>query len=187
VLDRLLACISELEFCEHDPAASGCGSRPVPAGCSASSATRLPRVPWENIRCMACGQPAGDPDQDAIVVVKVTDWLGAHFCLCLSCTEADLRFAGHLADTAGRMPGSRQWPAAFTGCDRAIARRGPRGFRRARTEGQPAALAGRARGLGLRAAFFVTACLPCGGGKEMAAAPGGQSAAGVVLCLRLRW
>jgi hypothetical protein len=29
------------------------------------------------------------------VVVKVTDRLGAHFCLWLSCTEVDLRFAGH--------------------------------------------------------------------------------------------
>jgi hypothetical protein len=34
-----------------------------------------------NVLCTACGQPAGGPDQDAIVVVKVTNWLGAHFYL----------------------------------------------------------------------------------------------------------
>jgi hypothetical protein len=77
------------------PAASRCGSLPVPVGCSASSATRRPGCRGRNIRCTPCGQPAGDPDQDAIVVVKVTDRLGAHFCLWLSCTEVDLRFAGH--------------------------------------------------------------------------------------------
>lgn len=31
-----------------------------------------------------------DPDTDAIVVLKVADWLGAHFCLCQSCTAQDL-------------------------------------------------------------------------------------------------
>ena len=31
---------------------------------------------------------------DAIVVLKITDWLGAHFYLCKSCTDRDLRFAG---------------------------------------------------------------------------------------------
>ncbi len=49
-----------------------------------------------NVPCTACGQPAGDPDQDAIVVVKVTNWLGAHFYLCPSCTDLDMRFARHL-------------------------------------------------------------------------------------------
>ena len=43
----------------------------------------------------ACGQPAGDPDKDAMVVVKVTDWLGAHFYLCQSCAELDICLAGH--------------------------------------------------------------------------------------------
>jgi hypothetical protein len=77
------------------PAASRCGSLPVPGRLLGNFCYQGARVPWENIRCTACGQPAGDPDQDAIVVVKVTDWLGAHFCLCLSCTEVNLRFAGH--------------------------------------------------------------------------------------------
>jgi len=42
----------------------------------------LPRpaqVLAEDIRCAACGAPAGNPGTDAIVVLKVADWLGAHF------------------------------------------------------------------------------------------------------------
>ena len=49
----------------------------------------------ENIMCHAYGRQTGDPDRDAIVVLRVTGWLGAHFYLCKSCTDRDLRFAGH--------------------------------------------------------------------------------------------
>ncbi len=38
--------------------------------------------------------PAGDPGKDAMVVVKVIDWLGADFYLCQSCTDLDMRVAG---------------------------------------------------------------------------------------------
>jgi len=48
----------------------------------------------ENIMCHAYGRQTGDPDRDAIVVLRVTGWLGAHFYLCKSCTDRDLRFAG---------------------------------------------------------------------------------------------
>ncbi len=53
----------------------------------------------ENIQCTACGQAAGNPDTDAIVVLKVADWLGAHFtcaspartrtCVTPGTTQAD--------------------------------------------------------------------------------------------------
>jgi hypothetical protein len=49
------------------------------------------RVLTEDIRCTACGAPAGNPDADAIVVLKVAEWPAAHFCLCQSCTKQDLR------------------------------------------------------------------------------------------------
>lgn len=45
----------------------------------------------ENIRCAACGRPAGDPDRDAEVISKLSDDLGAHFYLCKACIKADLR------------------------------------------------------------------------------------------------
>jgi len=53
------------------------------------------RVLAQNISCAARRQLAGDPDQDAIVVVKVADWPGTHFWLCTSCAELDPRSAGH--------------------------------------------------------------------------------------------
>jgi len=67
VVDRL-ARVSELEFCEHDP---------------------------ENVGCAACGEQAGDPAADAIAVLRVAAWLGAHFYLCQSCTAQDLPLAEH--------------------------------------------------------------------------------------------
>ena len=52
-----------------------------------------------DVRCASCGQQAGNPDQDAIVVLKVNHWLGAHFYLCKSCTDLDLRSARRPGDT----------------------------------------------------------------------------------------
>jgi len=49
----------------------------------------------EDITCAACGHLAGDPDTDAIVVVKLADWLGAHFYLCQSCIRLDLHWGQH--------------------------------------------------------------------------------------------
>ena len=54
------------------PAASRCGSLP-PSRLFCKFCHQAARVLWENIRCTACGQSAGNPDQDTIVVVKVTD------------------------------------------------------------------------------------------------------------------
>jgi hypothetical protein len=48
------------------------------------------------IRCAACGQPAGDPDTDAVVVATVAPRLGAHFYLCSSWAELELRHTQHL-------------------------------------------------------------------------------------------
>ena len=43
--------------------------------------------------CAAYWQQAGNPDQGAIVVLKASNWLGAHFYMCKSCTDLDPRFA----------------------------------------------------------------------------------------------
>jgi hypothetical protein len=45
-----------------------------------------------DVKCPACGQQAGDPDQDAIVLAQVTDRLGAHLYLCRSCADLDLGY-----------------------------------------------------------------------------------------------
>jgi hypothetical protein len=57
------------------------------------------------------GEQAGDPDQDATVLAKVTEWLGANVYLCGSCADLDLGYSGSPADTpvscAGEpLPGS---------------------------------------------------------------------------------
>ncbi len=48
----------------------------------------------QDISCPARGQQAGDPDQDAIDLAEVTDWLGAHVHLCRSCAALDLGYTG---------------------------------------------------------------------------------------------
>jgi hypothetical protein len=82
VVDKLLAEVTELEFCEHelDGFAMWIVTRPDRLLC---------KFCYQALRCWQrtswarpCGQPAGDPVQDAIVVVKVMNWLGAHFYLC---------------------------------------------------------------------------------------------------------
>ena len=54
------------------------------------------QVPAGDIRCAACGQPAGDPGRDAVVVARVAAWLGAHFYLCSLRAELDLHYIQHL-------------------------------------------------------------------------------------------
>jgi hypothetical protein len=48
----------------------------------------------QDVSCSACSGQAGDPDQDAIVLAKVTDSLGAHLYLCGSCADQDLGYTG---------------------------------------------------------------------------------------------
>ena len=91
VIARLLARVSELEFCEHGPAdfVFWTATRPTMLVCD--FCFQAAQVLAEDIRCTACGQPAGDPTQDAVVVARVAPWLGAHFYLCALCTDLDLR------------------------------------------------------------------------------------------------
>jgi hypothetical protein len=91
VIDRLLARVSELEFCAHGPAdfAFWTATRPKKLACD--FCFEAAQVLAEDIRCTACGQPAGDPTQDAVVVARVAPWVGAHFYLCALCAELDPR------------------------------------------------------------------------------------------------
>jgi len=90
VAGGLLARVSELEFCEHDPDGFALWISTRPEELLCGFCYQAAQVLAENIRCAACGAPAGDPDTDAIVVLKVADWLGAHFYLCQSCAAQDL-------------------------------------------------------------------------------------------------
>jgi hypothetical protein len=91
VIDGLLARVSELKPCEHehDGFAMRVAIRPGMLLCK--FCYQAAQVLAEDIMCAGCGQPAGNPDTDAMVLVKVTDWFGAHFYMCQSCTELDLR------------------------------------------------------------------------------------------------
>src|ERR1017187_4603301 len=79
VVDGLLARVSELEFCEHDPDGFVIWSSTRPHWLLCGFCYQAAQVLAENIMCPACGRQAGDRDTDAIVVLKVTDWLAAHF------------------------------------------------------------------------------------------------------------
>jgi hypothetical protein len=71
VIDQLLATVTELETCEH-----GCGdcafwiaARPGLVLCG--FCYQAAQVLATDLRCAACGQPAGDPGTDAVVVARV--------------------------------------------------------------------------------------------------------------------
>jgi hypothetical protein len=94
VAERLLARVTELEFCEHAPEdfAFWIATRPGMLLCEFCS--QAAQVTAGDKRCAACGQPAGDPDADAVVVARIASWLGACFYLCSVCAELDLRHTG---------------------------------------------------------------------------------------------
>jgi hypothetical protein len=95
VIDQLLATVTELEYCEHADAdfAFWIAARPSMLLCD--FCYQAAQVLASDIRCAACGQPAGDPSMDAVVVARVAPWLGAHFYLCSPCAELDLRHTRH--------------------------------------------------------------------------------------------
>jgi hypothetical protein len=91
VMEGLLARVPGLEFCEHDLDGFAMWIATRPGSLLCKFCYQAAQVLAENVTCASCGQPAGDPDKDAMVVAKVTDWLGAHFYLCTSCTDLDIR------------------------------------------------------------------------------------------------
>ena len=91
----LLARVTELEFCEHDLDGFAMWIITRPGRLLCGFCYQTAQVLAGNIRCVACGQQAGNPDQDAIVVLKVNNRLGAHFYMCKSCTDLDLRVTAH--------------------------------------------------------------------------------------------
>ena len=94
MVEGLLARVPGLELCEHDPDGFAMWIATRPGSLLCKFCYQAAQVLAENVVSGACGQPAGDPDMDAMVMVKVTDWLGAHFYLCRSCAELDMRLAG---------------------------------------------------------------------------------------------
>jgi hypothetical protein len=95
IVGGLLARVDDLEFCEHDPDGFALWIATRPGNLLCGFCYQAAQVLAENIRCTACGRPAGNPDTDAVVVLKIADWLGAHFYLCQSCADHDLPLAGH--------------------------------------------------------------------------------------------
>jgi hypothetical protein len=95
VIDELLARATELEFCEHHPEDFSFWIATRPGMLLCDFCYQTAQMFAEDISCAACGQWAGSPGTDAIVVARVAAWLGAHFCLCSVCAEQDLRHAEH--------------------------------------------------------------------------------------------
>jgi hypothetical protein len=91
VIDQLLVRVSELKFCEHTPIDFAFWIATRPAMLLCDFCYQAAQVLAEDIQCEACGQPAGDPGKDVIVVGKAAIWLGAHFYFCSLCAELDLR------------------------------------------------------------------------------------------------
>jgi hypothetical protein len=91
VIDQLLARVTDLEFCEHPSPdfAFWIATRPGMLLCE--FCYEAAQVLAEDIRCAGCGQAAGDPGKDAMVVGKAAAWLGVHFYLCVLCADLDLR------------------------------------------------------------------------------------------------
>jgi hypothetical protein len=91
VIDQLLATVTELETCEHGRGDFVFWIAARPGMLLCDFCYQAAQVLATDIRCAACGQPAGDPGTDAVVVARVALSLGAHFSLCSRCAELDLR------------------------------------------------------------------------------------------------
>jgi hypothetical protein len=91
VIDQLLAAVAELECCEHGGTDFFFWIAARPGMLLRDFCYQAAQVLAGDVRCSACGQSAGDPGRDAVVVARVAPWLGAHFYLCSSCAELDLR------------------------------------------------------------------------------------------------
>jgi hypothetical protein len=91
VIDQLLATAPALEFCEHGRADFAFWIAAHPGMLLCDFCYQAAQVLATDIGCAACGQPAGNPGRDAVVVARVAPWLGAHFSLCSRCAELDLR------------------------------------------------------------------------------------------------
>lgn len=90
VIDQLLANLPGLESCEHDKDGFALWISVRPGHLLCGFCYQAAQVLAEDIRCVACGRPAGDPDRDSAVVAKLADNLGAHFYLCHGCADSDL-------------------------------------------------------------------------------------------------
>jgi len=67
---------------------------PLPISSSCKFCYQSAQVLAQDVTCSACGDQAGDPDQDAIILAKVAAWLGAHVHLCGSRADLDLGYTG---------------------------------------------------------------------------------------------
>jgi hypothetical protein len=91
VIDRLLDAVDELEPCEHDKDGFALWISLRPGYLLCGFCYQAAQVLAADICCTACASAAGDPDLDAVVIVKLSEDLGAHFYLCGGCAEADLK------------------------------------------------------------------------------------------------
>jgi hypothetical protein len=101
-LDWLLAHGSEAEFCGRDNGGFAMWISPRADRLLRRFCYQAAQVLAKDLRCCACGNQDGDPDNDAIVLAKVTDSLGAHFYPCASCADQDLGHTGTPANTIVR-------------------------------------------------------------------------------------
>jgi hypothetical protein len=89
IFDKLLPRLDGLQCCEHRPGdfTMWISTRPDRLLCSSCywAAQQAP-----GIRCAACHGPAGDPDNDAVIVGKISEFIGAHVYLCRACYAIDI-------------------------------------------------------------------------------------------------
>ena len=90
-----LATVTELESCEHGRGDFAFWIVTRPGELLCDFCYQAAQVLATDIRCAACGQPAGDTGTGAVAVARVAPLLGAHFYLCSWCAELDLRHTRH--------------------------------------------------------------------------------------------
>ncbi len=90
VIDWLLATVTVLEACEHDLDGFALWISTRSGHLLCGFCYQAAQVLADDIRCAACGEPAGDPGRDAVVIAKISDALSVHFYLCHACADTDL-------------------------------------------------------------------------------------------------
>jgi len=74
-----------LEPCGHDKDGFALWISTRPGHLLCGFCYQAAQVLAEDVRCAACGRPAGDPSRGSAVVARLSGDLGAHFCLCGAC------------------------------------------------------------------------------------------------------
>jgi hypothetical protein len=87
VISQLVAAICDLERCGPDTDGFALWISTRPGHLLCGFCYRAAQVLSEELRC---ANPVGDPDLNAVVIAKLSEYLGVHIYLCGACAQADL-------------------------------------------------------------------------------------------------